>query len=149
VWLPVGAIPSAKDEVHQVVTRSIEGVRVLLVEDDDDTREAYATLLRSLGAQVRAEPSSATGLAAMEEFLPQVILSDIAMPGEDGYSFIRKVRDLGPARGGSVPAAALTALARDEDRQQVIQSGFQIHLAKPVDVTQLAGVVSWLVAQGK
>jgi len=71
------------------------------------------------------------------------------MPGEDGYSFIRKVRALGPERGGSVPAAALTALARDEDRQQVIQSGFQMHLAKPIDMSQLAGVVSWLAAQGK
>jgi two-component system CheB/CheR fusion protein len=149
VRLPVGAIPVVKDGVPKLVARSIEGVRVLLVEDDDDTREAYATLLRTLGADVRAESSAANGLAALTEFLPQVILSDIAMPGEDGYSFIRKVRALGPERGGSVPAAALTALARDEDRQQVIQSGFQMHLAKPIDMSQLAGVVSWLAAQGK
>jgi two-component system, chemotaxis family, CheB/CheR fusion protein len=126
------------------VVEGIDGVRVLLVEDDDDTREAYATMLSELGAEVRAAPSAAAGLAVLEEYRPQVILSDIAMPGEDGFTFMRKVRRLAPERGGQVPAAALTALASDEDRQRAMQAGFQLHVSKPVDSARLAAVVRML-----
>jgi CheY-like chemotaxis protein len=127
--------------------RSIKGVRVLVVEDDDDTREAYATMLADLGAVARAESSAADAMAALEEFRPQVILCDVAMPGEDGLSFIRKVRRLGPAHCGQVPAAAITALANEEDRQRAAQSGFQMHVAKPIDAARLAEVVSQLAAR--
>jgi CheY-like chemotaxis protein len=120
-------------------------VRILLVEDDDDTRESYSTMLAHLGADVRAAPSAAAGLTELGRFVPQVILSDIAMPGEDGFSFIQKVRRLEPDRGGWVPAAALTALASDEDRERALQCGFQLHVAKPVDAARLAAVVSMLV----
>jgi CheY-like chemotaxis protein len=127
--------------------RSIKGVRVLVVEDDDDTREAYATMLADLGAVARAESSAADAMAALEEFRPQVILCDVAMPGEDGLSFIRRVRRLGPERCGQVPAAAITALASEEDRQRAAQSGFQMHVAKPIDAARLAEVVSQLAAR--
>jgi CheY-like chemotaxis protein len=115
-----------------------------LVEDDEDTREACAAMLAELGAEVRAAPSAAMGLAALDEYRPHVILSDVAMPGEDGFSFIRKVRLRDPRDGGRVPAAALTALASDEDRQRAMHSGFQLHVAKPVDAARLAAVVSTL-----
>ena len=74
-------------------------------------------------------------------FLPQVILCDLGMPGEDGFSFIERVRRLGPERGGQVPAAAVTALASDEDWQQALKSGFQMHVAKPIDADRLAAAV--------
>jgi CheY-like chemotaxis protein/two-component sensor histidine kinase len=148
VTLPLSAAGVANPVVApRTVVRSIQGVRVLFVEDDDDTRETYAAMLAELGANVRAERSAAAGLAALGEFQPQVILSDIAMPGEDGFSFIQKVRHLEPEHGGQVPAAAITALAGDEDRKRAIQAGFQLHVAKPVDAMQLAAIVSRLAGQ--
>jgi two-component system CheB/CheR fusion protein len=145
VSLPVGSTADSKPAAsRRTAARSIAGVRVLLLEDDDDTREAYATMLAELGADVRAVSSAAAGRAALESFVPQVILSDIAMPGEDGFSFIETVRRLDPERGGHVPAAALTALASDEDRQRALRAGFQMHVAKPVDVDRLVAVVGLL-----
>jgi two-component system, chemotaxis family, CheB/CheR fusion protein len=126
------------------VVQEIHGVRILLVEDDDDTREAYVTMLTELGAEVRAASSAAAALAVLEEYRPQVILSDIAMPGEDGFSFIQKVRRLAPEQGGRVPAAALSALASEQDRLHALQAGFQLHVAKPVDSTRLSTVVRML-----
>ncbi|MGZ3458369.1 MAG: hybrid sensor histidine kinase/response regulator, partial [Archangium sp.] len=146
VTLPLGGAEASKvAAAPRVSVRGLEGVRVLLVEDDDDTREAYAAMLAEFGAEVRAAPSATTGLLALEEFRPQVLLSDIAMPGEDGFSFIQRVRRLGPERGGRVPAAALTALATNEDLQRALQAGFQMHVAKPVDSARLAAVVSALL----
>jgi two-component system, chemotaxis family, CheB/CheR fusion protein len=121
-------------------------VRVLLVEDDDDTRESCVAMLAQLGVEVRAAPSATAALEVLAEFHPQVILCDIAMPGEDGYSFMQKVRRLGPERGGQVPAAALTALAGEEDRRRALQAGFQMHIAKPVYSAQLAAAVGALAA---
>jgi len=145
ITLPMGTIDAATAPAPRSVARSIEGVHVLLVEDDDDTREAYAAMLVKLGTQVRAEPSAARALAALSEFHPDVILSDIAMPGEDGFSFIQKVRCLDPERGGLVPAAALTALVSDETRRRALEAGFQLHVPKPVAATRLASVVAALV----
>jgi two-component system CheB/CheR fusion protein len=145
VTLPLGRVEASKvAAASKASARDIAGVRVLLVEDDEDTRESYAAMLTELGAEVRAAPSVPVGLLAVEEFHPQVLLSDIAMPGEDGFSFIQRVRLLGPERGGRVPAAALTALASNEDRQKALQSGFQMHVAKPVDAAKLAALVSEL-----
>jgi CheY-like chemotaxis protein len=94
---------------------------------------------------VRAEPSAERALAALGEFHPDVILSDIAMPGEDGFSFIQKVRRLDPERGGLVPAAAITALASDEDRRRALDAGFHLHVPKPIAAPQLASVVASLL----
>lgn len=145
VTLPLGGAEASKVvAAPQAGVRGIAGVRVLLVEDDVDTRESYAAMLAELGAEVRAAPSAAAGFLAVEEFRPQVILSDIAMPGEDGFSFIQKVRDLAPERGGRIPAAAITALGSDEDRGRALQAGFQIYIRKPVDAAHLQSVVATL-----
>jgi CheY-like chemotaxis protein len=125
--------------------RNIEGARVLLVEDDDDTRESFAAMLAALKVDVRAEPSANAAMATLSEFRPQAILCDVAMPGEDGFTFIQKLRHLEHARGGATPAAALTALASDDDRRRALDSGFQIHVAKPIDAMQLASVVGMLL----
>lgn len=144
VTLPLGMASAAKGTIKRLTAHDTAGVKVLLVEDDEDTRDACAMLLAELGAEVRAVPSAAMALAALDEFRPDAIISDIAMPGEDGFSFIRKVRLRDPKNGGRIPAAALTALASDEDRQRAMQSGFQLHVAKPVDASRLAAVVSTL-----
>jgi two-component system CheB/CheR fusion protein len=147
VTLPLGA--AARTRVRgapRLVARDITGVRVLVVEDEDDARESFVLMLEQLGARVTAAPSAAAGLAAFAASPPQVILCDIAMPGEDGYGFIRKVRRRAPEQGGAVPAAALTALASDEDRRRALQAGFQLHLAKPVDAARLAAAVGALAA---
>jgi two-component system, chemotaxis family, CheB/CheR fusion protein len=127
-------------------TRDIAGVRVLLVDDSDDTRASASAILEHLGAEVHAVASASEGLAALADFRPQVILSDIAMPGEDGYRFIRAVRRLSPDQGGSVPAAAFTALAGDEDQKRARDAGFQLHVEKPIDAMRLAAAVRTLVA---
>src|SRR5690606_22325212 len=102
------------------------------------------TMIETLGADVRTARSSEEGLAALELFRPQVILCDIAMPGEDGYSFIKKLRADG--RASETPAAALTALAGEEDRRRALDAGFQLHLAKPVDADRLATAIGTLAA---
>jgi chemotaxis methyl-accepting protein methylase/signal transduction histidine kinase/chemotaxis response regulator CheB len=119
-------------------------LRVLVVDDDSGAREAIAEMLQDSGAQVRVADSAAAGLAAVEDFRPAVVLCDIAMPGEDGYSFIRRMRALGKGRGGVVPALALTALASDEDRRRAISAGFQMHVSKPVDIRGLTDVLASL-----
>ncbi len=127
------------------MARDIRGARVLLVEDDDDTRESFAAMLTEFGVEVRVASSASAGLAILNDFRPQAIFSDVALPGEDGFSFIQKVRLLDSSRGGAVPAAALTALAGDEDRRRALASGFQIHVPKPVDAARLASVVGALL----
>lgn len=128
------------------VARSIEHVRVLLIDDEDDTREAFSAALGALGAEVHAARSAAEGLGVLREWKPQVILCDIAMPSEDGYSFARKLRSLSRQQGGQTPAAALTALAGDEDRRRALDAGFQMHLAKPIDSARLAAAIGTLAA---
>ncbi|HUH05737.1 MAG TPA: ATP-binding protein, partial [Kofleriaceae bacterium] len=142
VTLPLSSSEPALPEPRPTVSRSISGIHVLLIEDDDDTREACAAMLEAQGADVRAVSSVAQGLAALEMFMPQVILCDIAMPGEDGYAFIRQLRN--GARGREIPAAALTALAGEDDRRHALAAGFQLHLSKPIDAAQLAAAVASL-----
>jgi two-component system CheB/CheR fusion protein len=143
VTLPLAARDGDSTPVAQrTVTRSIRGVRVLLIEDDDDTREACISMLGDRGAEVRAARSSDEGLAILDSFLPQVILCDIAMPGHDGYAFISELRSRERVR--NIPAAALTALASEDDRRRALESGFQLHLAKPIDSDRLATAVATL-----
>ena len=106
------------------------------------TRETAAELLRLSGAEVRTAESAETALALFEDFRPGVLLSDIAMPGQDGNTLIRKVRALGPKRGGDVPAIAFTALVSDADRRAALGAGFQRHLAKPIDIDRLVEAVA-------
>jgi signal transduction histidine kinase len=125
----------------------LAGVRVVVVEDEADTRELLAVALQQCGAEVAAFGSVPEALAAFDRAVPDVLLSDIGVPGEDGYSLIRKVRSREPALGGNVPAAALTAYARAEDRLRALEAGYQTHLAKPIDPAELIATVARLAGR--
>jgi signal transduction histidine kinase/DNA-binding response OmpR family regulator len=125
----------------------LEGVRVLLVEDELDSRDCIAHTLGQYGAEVIAVGSAAEAFAAIDANPPDVLISDLAMPDEDGFSLIRRVRALPPDRGGRVPATALSAYARAEERARAMLAGFDLHLAKPVDAAQLASAVLDLAAR--
>ncbi|MFL6198336.1 MAG: ATP-binding protein [Thermoanaerobaculia bacterium] len=123
---------------------NLRGIRVLIVDDEPDARETLMEILEHCEAEVLAVSSAGEAIRELERFRPHVLLSDIGMPGEDGYALIRRVRDLPPERGGRVPAAALTAFARGEDRRRALLAGFQMHVPKPVEVNELATVVATL-----
>jgi CheY-like chemotaxis protein len=123
-------------------------LNVLVVDDDADTLEALRQLLEQAGARVSVAASTAEAFAVVRRAPPDVLLSDIGMPGEDGLSLIRRVRRLDPASGGSVPAAALTAYTQEEDRQRALQAGFQVFLAKPVDPATRTAAVARLAGRG-
>jgi PAS domain S-box-containing protein len=125
---------------------SLDGITVVVVDDEPDARSLVKRLLESCGATVFVAESAAQGLERVMAERPHMIVSDIGMPGEDGYEFIRKVRALPADKGGRTPAAALTAFARSEDRTRALRAGFQTHVAKPVDLTELAAVVASLTA---
>jgi CheY-like chemotaxis protein len=125
----------------------LEGVRVLVVDDEADARELLQAVLRQSGAEVRAATSAREAIEMLRQWKPDVLVSDIGMPGEDGYALIRQVRSLPHKEGGSIPAAALTAYARSEDRLRALTSGFQTHVAKPVEPVELAAVVASLAGR--
>jgi CheY-like chemotaxis protein len=127
---------------------SLDGVRVLLIDDHPTVRQVITRLLETWGASVTAVPGVSEALEAFGRERPSVVLSDIQMPGEDGYALIRKIRALPADRGGQIPAAALTGLTGDHDRARMLRAGFQYHLAKPVDARQLVEVVATLAANG-
>jgi CheY-like chemotaxis protein len=120
---------------------------VLVVEDEADTRELMKTVLAQLGAEVTLTSSATEALQAIEREPPDVMLSDIEMPEVDGYSLMRTVRERPAEKGGLVPAAALTAYARSEDRLRALRAGYQVHLAKPVEPAELAAVVASLAGR--
>ena len=134
-WHPPGDIPS------------LGGLHVLVVDDDDDTLDALRHLLEQSGARVSTASSASTAFQALAGEPPDVLLSDIGMPGEDGFSLIRRVRGLDPERGGKVPAAALTAYTQPSDRDRALSAGFQAFLAKPVDPRELAAAVARLAGR--
>ena len=127
--------------------RSLDGLRVLLVDDEAEAREIISTVIGRTGAEVKTCISASDALTKLAEWRPDVILSDIAMPEEDGYSFIGKVRSLPREKGGETPAAALTAYARDEDRLQALAAGYQMHIAKPIGASQLVTMVAKLAGR--
>jgi PAS domain S-box-containing protein len=126
---------------------SLDGVTVLAVDDEPDARELIRAVLGQCGARVLLASSAAEGLAMVSRERPDMILSDIGMPGEDGYALIRHVRALPANEGGRTPAAALTAFARAEDRTRALRAGFQTHVVKPVEPTELAAVVASLATR--
>ena len=125
----------------------LQGMRVLLVEDDRDTRELVATMLRHFKAEVNAVGSATEALEAMDRWSADVLVSDIHMPETDGYDLIRAVRARSPERGGAVPAVALTALARSEDHRRALDAGYQVHVPKPVTPAKLTAVLGFLLRQ--
>jgi PAS domain S-box-containing protein len=137
----VATLAEAVPDVPPASLTVLAGLRVLLVEDDGDTRELLGQLLRDAGLAVRAVSSAGEALESLASDPPDVIVSDISMPGEDGYTFMQRVRALEGQLGAVVPAIALTAFARDEDRSRAIRAGFQAHLAKPVDSAALLAVI--------
>jgi CheY-like chemotaxis protein len=96
------------------------------------------------GAEVHAAATSADALTAFRDWKPNVLISDLGMPGEDGFALIERVRQLAPEEGGDIPAAALTAYAREEDSRRAQSAGYQVHISKPVDPARLAAVVAGL-----
>ena len=126
---------------------ALAGIRVLVLDDDAAAREMLVSLLSRAGAMVRSADSATGGFVILLTLRPQVVVSDIEMPGEDGYSFLRRVRTLSEDEGGATPAVALTAFARDSDRRRALLAGYQAHLAKPIDATQLLETVARLAGR--
>jgi hypothetical protein len=122
--------------------QNLGGVRVLVVDDDLDTLEMLKVILQNRGADVDTASSAGNALEALERSLPDAIVSDIAMPEQDGYELIELIRRRGPERGGNIPAVALTAYARVEDRVRAFRAGFQMYVPKPVDSNELVAVVT-------
>jgi CheY-like chemotaxis protein len=125
----------------------LEGVRVLVVDDESDARDLLRRILEECKAQVTAVSTAREGLELLQRTRPHVLLSDIGMPDLDGYDLIRQVRQLRPDQGGQTPAVALTAYARIEDRRRAMLAGFQVHIAKPVEPTELTAVIANLAGQ--
>ena len=131
----------------------LSGLRVLIVDDELDARELLVAMLRDRGAEVIAVSSTAEALEVLSSrsngSFPDVLISDIGMPGKDGIDLITSVRAMDPECGGRIPAIALTAYARTEDRARVLEAGFQRHVAKPVEPSILAATIADLAMNGK
>jgi PAS domain S-box-containing protein len=123
---------------------ALAGVRVLVVDDERDAREIISVILGEAGAEMATASSTREALDLVERWKPDVLISDIGMPGESGYDLIRKVRALPAGKGGQTPAVALTAYARVEDRLKILSAGFQMHVPKPIEPIELATVVASL-----
>ncbi|MDQ1557819.1 MAG: hypothetical protein QOD32_879 [Pyrinomonadaceae bacterium] len=141
--------PAARDTLplYECPDR-LDGVKILAVDDETDTRELLKAGLGQCGADVTVVGSAAEALEAIGAGVPDLLISDIGMPGEDGYELIRRVRGLPADGGGKVPAIALTAYARVEDRMQALRAGYQMHVPKPVELAELVAVASSLVRRG-
>ena len=137
-----------KAEGNGLKLPSLSGLKVLLVDDEADALEMLETLLSMCGAQVKTTTRASDALCEVKDWSPDVLVSDIGMPGEDGYALINKVRDLPAEEGGQVPAIALTAYARDEDQRRAINEGFQLHLSKPVEPVVVASEIAAIARDG-
>jgi PAS domain S-box-containing protein len=128
---------------------TLRGLRVLVVDDEQDARHLIATVLEKQGAEVFAAGSAREALGTLEREMPDVLISDLGMPDEDGLALIRQVRERGRESGGEIPAAAVSAYAGEDNRQQALAAGFQLHVAKPVDPQELIEVVRSLAEEVK
>jgi len=126
---------------------TLDGLRVLVVDDETDTRELVAFTLSRCGAEVQTSTTAEEALSTLETWKPDVLVSDIGMPGVDGYEFIRRVRELDTGLKGRIPAVALTAYAGVDDHQRALSAGFQMHLAKPLVPNELVAVVATLAGR--
>jgi PAS domain S-box-containing protein len=139
--------PVSREEAGLEEAPRLDGVRVLVVEDEADARHLLAAVLQKRGARVFMASSAVEALEMLEKERPDVLLSDIALQEQDGYELIRKVRTLPAERGGRIPAAALTGYGRLEDRMRALSAGFQLHAAKPVEPAELIAVVASLAGK--
>ena len=153
VTLPIRAVaparmasdrPPAKviEAEPPIAAKSLAGLRVIVVDDEPDARDLVQTALQGAGAEVMCTASAGDAVQAIRQFRPHVLVSDIAMPGEDGYALIRKVTALDSATGGGIPSVALTAYTRGEDKMKALGAGFTTHLAKPVNPHDLVVTVA-------
>ena len=130
--------------------QTLSGLRILVVDDDSDAREISAIVLRQQGAKVMQADTAREAFAILmggeSGRLPDLLISDIGMPEEDGYSLIRRIRALPPEQGGKIPAVALTAFTSAEDRRRTLEAGFQVHLSKPIEPNELITVIAGLAA---
>ena len=142
--------PAARDTMPSFdCAERLDGLRVLVVDDEPDTRELLKAGLGQCGAEVAAAGSAAEALAAISSGAPDLLISDIGMPEEDGYELIRRVRELPAEGGGKVPAIALTAYARTEDRLHALRAGYEMHVPKPVEMAELVTVAASLARRGR
>ncbi len=149
--LPFGSVRSAEatalaDRAATHATR-LHGLRLLIVDDDRDTCDTIGAVLGAEGAEVRTCLSASAALQLLDTWVPDILVSDIAMPGEDGYTLIRKIRARKAEAGGRMLAVALTAYGSKDDRMRALSAGFQIHVGKPVEPDQLVGIVASVVEQ--
>jgi PAS domain S-box-containing protein len=146
-WNPKDVRPRSPGEDDVPRDADLENLRVLLVEDDADNRDLLSTMLLSFKAEVRATASASEALVALEEWRPDIVVSDINMPDGDGYNLIRAIRGLPPERGGLTPAVALTAFARQEDHRRALDAGYQVHIPKPANPAKVVAVLGFLRRQ--
>jgi PAS domain S-box-containing protein len=153
VHLPVKAVHAGEDAVRvhpEAVAAShmafnpdeLHGIKVLVVDDEPDSRELLRRVLEDSGALVLEAGDAQAAIAAIQDHKPHVLVSDIGMPEVDGYELLRLVRKLGPAKGGHLPAVALTAFARSEDRIRALRAGFTVHVSKPVEPSEIVATVA-------
>ncbi len=138
------AVPDPATQAPQAERISLAGVKVLVVDDDPDAQMLLQAILEGYGASVVAVGSAQAVMDAMDQALPDVLISDIGMPGEDGYTLLRRVRARGAENGGQTPAAAVTAFAHADDRIRALAAGFQFHLSKPIEAAELVRTVAVL-----
>jgi PAS domain S-box-containing protein len=139
---PLRAHPGRGEPITFTIPPELDGLRILVVDDEGDTREMLRTVLEGCHAEVRLADSATAALTQLDVALPDLLLLDIGMPDEDGYALIRQIRERSPERGGRLPAIALTAFARMEDRASALMAGFTMHLAKPVEPAELVIAVA-------
>lgn len=145
--LPLMVVESSVVEDRSKCDRKLDlnGISILVVDDDADTRDFLVFMLQEYGARVTAVDSAFEALKALPQLKPDLLLSDIGMPNMNGYTLIRQVRNLPSEQGGKIPAIALTAYAGEADYKQALSAGFQIHLSKPVEASELAKAVASLI----
>jgi PAS domain S-box-containing protein len=161
VKLPVAPVymeTEAGERVHPTARETLpnygcpdrlDGLKILVIDDEPDTLEMLRIGLTNCGAEVTVAGSAGSALEALASSMPDVIISDIGMPDMDGYELMRKIRALPPEQGGRVPAVALTAYARTEDRLQALRSGYQMHVPKPVELAELVTVTASLAQRSR
>jgi PAS domain S-box-containing protein len=130
-------------------TPKLKDIRVLVVDDEADAREMLNLMLRQYGAEVRAAASAREALQVLQQWQPDVLVSDVGMPNEDGYALIDQVRALEPEQGRNIPAVALTGYAGEVDRSRLLAAGYQLHFPKPVEIAKLANAVASLAGQAE
>ena len=152
VWVDRPSVPHVPTDRPSARTLApaprIAGLRILVVEDEADARELLVTLLQRKGAIVSSAGSAGEALVALERDRPSVVVSDIGMPGEDGYALIRRIRALESEDVARTPTVALTAFARPEDRARALRAGFDAHVSKPIEPSEIFAVLSSLTDRG-